>query len=145
MNNHSINTKLTWALILFACCMFGFCYALVPLYNTFCKYTGLQGKLPSGRTRVPTTLPLDKTRTITIEFITQVNQDIPWQFYSLTKSIPLHPGELKKYSSLPRIGLTMPLLVRQFLVFPQALLHNIFIKHNAFVLTDNIYKLTHKL
>ena len=39
---------------------------------------------------------IDKTRMITVEFITQVNKEIPWKFYSLTKSIQLHPGELKK-------------------------------------------------
>lgn len=88
--------KIIITLVIFAFGMFGFCYALVPLYNTFCQYTGLQGKLSTGRTRLTHELTIDKKRSITVEFTTQVNQNIPWKFYSLRKSITLHPGELKK-------------------------------------------------
>jgi len=75
--------------------MFGFSFALVPLYNTFCTVTGLNGKT-GGRMRAETQSFVDMSRTITIEFVSQVSNDMPWDFYPLVKKITLHPGEMRR-------------------------------------------------
>lgn len=72
--------------------MFGFCFALVPLYNTFCRVTGLNGKT-GGRVRMVSNQQVDKTRTITVEFISHINGALPWDFYPLQKKVVVHPGE----------------------------------------------------
>lgn len=79
--------------------MFGFSFALVPLYNTLCEITGLNGKVnTSGRVRTtPVVQPtVDTSRTITLEFVTHTNEEMPWEFHTETKSIEIHPGEMRK-------------------------------------------------
>ncbi len=77
--------------------MFGFCFALVPLYNVFCKLTGVNGKTslqPASYTE--NKIEIDKSRLITVEFVTTRNEALPWKFYPLQKKIEMHPGEQKK-------------------------------------------------
>ena len=46
--------------------MFGFCYALVPLYSVFCKVTGLNGKTDGQVASVR--MKIDRSRTVTVEY-----------------------------------------------------------------------------
>ena len=43
-SQHHANRRTASRLLLVTCLMFGFGYALVPLYNVFCDITGLNGK-----------------------------------------------------------------------------------------------------
>lgn len=70
--------------------MFGFGYATVPLYNVMCKKLGINGR--SGDALVNDSV-IDKTRTITVQFLAQNNANLPWKFYPLKKKIEIHPGE----------------------------------------------------
>jgi cytochrome c oxidase assembly protein subunit 11 len=76
--------------------MFGFSFALVPLYNTFCTITGLNGKTGSRMRATSAQTNIDKTRTITIEFVTHVSADMPWDFEPVVKKMTLHPGEMRR-------------------------------------------------
>jgi cytochrome c oxidase assembly protein subunit 11 len=89
------NHKLIAWLVLACLVMFGFGFAMVPLYDTFCKVTGLNGKT-DGRYKLTQALEVDSSRTITIQFITHLNQSLNWDFYTQTKSVTLHPGEIKQ-------------------------------------------------
>lgn len=71
--------------------MFGFCYALVPLYNVFCEVTGLNGKTDDKPQ--PLITKVDKNRTITIELLSSTNEHTPAEFKSGHKKFSLHPGE----------------------------------------------------
>ncbi len=95
------NKKLLIILGFLVCGMFAFCFALVPLYNTFCKAFGINGKT-SGRYEYSGALEADPTRTITIEFITSVNNNIPWKFKPSVGSIKLHPGESKQVNFIAK-------------------------------------------
>lgn len=70
--------------------MFGFCFALVPLYTLLCTKTGLNGKT-SGPT-VAANL-IDKSRVVTVQFLATNNANLDWKFYPKTVSIKVHPGE----------------------------------------------------
>jgi cytochrome c oxidase assembly protein subunit 11 len=78
--------------------MFGFGYALVPLYIAICEMTGinvlaLSDKLIPGASSVQTAnTQVDKTRTITVEF--DANARGPWDFKPALRSLQVHPGEL---------------------------------------------------
>ncbi len=78
--------------------MFGFGYALVPLYIAICEMTGinvlaLSDKLIPGASSVQTAnTQVDKTRTITVEF--DANARGPWDFKPALRSVQVHPGEL---------------------------------------------------
>ncbi|MDA9285844.1 cytochrome c oxidase assembly protein [Pseudomonadales bacterium] len=80
-------------LVLVAFGMFGFGFALVPLYTVFCEITGLNGKTGEQYTQ-STVETIDKDRLITIQFLTNNNVDMPWAFRPQVRSMKVHPGEL---------------------------------------------------
>src|SRR3990172_9244167 len=75
--------------------MFGFGYAMVPFYNLMCDVLGINGKTSMLVAEQSDNL-IDKTRAITIEFTTINNNDIPWTFKPMDKSVKVHPGESKR-------------------------------------------------
>jgi cytochrome c oxidase assembly protein subunit 11 len=88
-------------LVVVALGMFGFGYALVPLYLAICEATGInilalgEKELPgSGNARLasPKNSQVDTSRTITVEF--DANARGPWQFKPMQNSIQVHPGEM---------------------------------------------------
>ena len=90
--------KLVFILVLAAMGMFGFCYALVPLYDKFCEATGLLGKTAKARAQYDADATIDTTRTVTIDFIASVANGMPWTFEPTIKRVVLHPGQLQKVS-----------------------------------------------
>jgi cytochrome c oxidase assembly protein subunit 11 len=88
----SRHTSLIMKLVAGAACMFVFTYAMVPLYDTFCRVTGINGKT-GGRVRMADT-SVDYSRTIRVDFVTQNNQDMPWAFYGRQTYVDVHPGEI---------------------------------------------------
>ena len=75
--------------------MFGFGYALVPLYKHICEALGINvlslGENGGKRER-PANTQIDSSRSITIEF--DANAHGPWDFKPAVNSVQVHPGEL---------------------------------------------------
>lgn len=84
-----------WIITLCLLGMYGFSYALIPLYSTFCKVTGLNGKI-DGRTRLAPDQTVDQSRTVTVQFTTILNGGMPWVFYPNIPKIQIHPGEKRQ-------------------------------------------------
>ena len=94
-DNRALLTKLAVVAVL----MFGFGYALVPLYKSICEALGINvlslserqvsgiGKPADGRNT-----QVDRSRTITIEF--DANARGPFDFKPAQRSLEVHPGEL---------------------------------------------------
>jgi len=72
--------------------MFGFGYALVPLYDVFCDLTGINGKTDTVASS-EVKYKVDKNREVTVEFITSLNESAPMLFKSEAKKMRVHPGE----------------------------------------------------
>lgn len=90
MQSHRV---LASKLLIVAALMFGFGYALVPLYEVFCEVTGLNGKTSN----TPATVlaeGIDTSREITIEFLARPNKDMPWIFKPEIRRMTVHPGEV---------------------------------------------------
>jgi len=88
------NAKVVKKLLLIVFGMFGFGFALVPLYDVFCDITGLNGK--TNEVAVEYTADgIDTSRTIKVQFITRTAKGIPWQFEPVINEIEVHPGEVK--------------------------------------------------
>lgn len=81
-------------LAVFALAMFGFGYALVPLYDVFCEVVGINGKTGQLSAEEAATSHVDMSRTITVEFDTNINAEIPWEFEALSLKTQVHPGEV---------------------------------------------------
>jgi len=85
------NRKLFTRLALVAVAMFGFGYALVPLYYRVCEALGLNalGEVAAQ----PRNTQVDATRKVTIEFDANAH-GLAFRFHPLVNHIDVHPGEL---------------------------------------------------
>ncbi|MGI9275867.1 MAG: cytochrome c oxidase assembly protein [Endozoicomonas sp.] len=80
--------------------MFGFGFAMVPIYNVFCKVTGLNGKTdPSPYTGEAKP---DLDRTVTVQFVATKNAGMPWDFAPSVPSVEVHPGQVGELSFFVR-------------------------------------------
>tara|TARA_R110000868_G_scaffold69261_1_gene204187 strand:- start:62592 stop:63152 length:561 start_codon:yes stop_codon:yes gene_type:complete len=96
MKNQNKSKKTIIITIIAVFLMFGFGFALVPIYDVFCDLTGLNGKTSNEiSTEVSS---VDKSRTITVEFVSTLNDGMPWIFKPNVFKVKLHPGEMKRVS-----------------------------------------------
>lgn len=78
--------------------MFGFGYAMIPLYKHICEALGinvlsLSERVGSGTTTGrQTNTQIDLGRTVTVEF--DANARGPWEFKPAVRSLDVHPGEM---------------------------------------------------
>jgi cytochrome c oxidase assembly protein subunit 11 len=93
------NQQLVAKLALIVALMFGFGYALVPLYRAICNALGInvlsvseQTTSAIGKKTVAPNTQIDRTRTVTVEF--DANARGPWEFRPAQRSLQVHPGEL---------------------------------------------------
>ena len=93
------NRRMLRKLVVVAGLMFGFGYALVPMYRAICDALGVNvlslSELrtgPNAGVARPVNGQVDTTRTITVEFDT--NARGPWDFKPSLRSLKVHPGEL---------------------------------------------------
>ena len=95
------NLRMVGKLVVVTALMFGFGYALVPLYRSICTALGInvlslaeldvQGGSRASAKGVANT-QVDMSRPITIEF--DANARGPWEFKPEKRSVVVHPGEL---------------------------------------------------
>ena len=94
----SNNSKKNHTLLLSALAigMFGFAFALVPLYNVFCEITGLNGKTSTQAVLLEeiemAAVPID--RTVKIGFLAHSARGMPWEFRPVDSELVVRPGEL---------------------------------------------------
>jgi len=83
-------------LLVVALLMFGFGYALVPIYKAVCDALGINvlslSELQTGAGPAPVNGQVDLGRTITVEF--DANARGPWDFKPAQASIDVHPGQV---------------------------------------------------
>lgn len=109
--NHRANNRLALKLGVFVLAMFGFGYALVPLYDVFCAITGLNGK--TNTTAISeNSYQIDKNRQVTLQFVTSVNESAPLLFHAKTKQIKVHPGQYHTVNFYAQNQSTKPMLAR---------------------------------
>lgn len=84
--------KLVRKLVLLAVGMFGFGFAMWPLYNVFCDLTGLGGRGVKVAESAGSVQPSD--RQIKIRFDATVNSGLPWVFEAKDKSAMVTLGTM---------------------------------------------------
>lgn len=91
------NLQMVGKLVVITGVMFGFGYAMVPMYKHICEALGInvlslseQQVSRAGQGKVNT--QVDRSRTITIEF--DANARGPWGFKPEVRSVKVHPGEI---------------------------------------------------
>ncbi len=76
--------------------MFGFSFALSPLYRLVCKKTGLNGGINVAEIQTSDTGSLVHTEPVLVQFIAVNNASLPWEFYSRTNEIAVLPEQITK-------------------------------------------------
>jgi cytochrome c oxidase assembly protein subunit 11 len=96
--------RTTWLLSLLVLGMFGFGFAMVPLYNLLCQVTGVQSVAlrTAGAPDQTVATALDSSRSVTVKFDATVNPNLPWKFTAQTRSMQVHPGGLYEVKFLAR-------------------------------------------
>lgn len=88
------NATMLRKLVVVALLMFGFGWALIPIYRKICEVTGiniLTGRDPAAEARAANT-QVDTSRRIVVEF--DANRQGPWRFRPEIGHLEVHPGEL---------------------------------------------------
>ena len=95
------NRRMLGKLLVVVALMFGFGYALVPMYRAICAALGInvlslsEQRIASGNwlgiSQAPNT-QVDLTRSVTVEF--DANARGPWDFKPAQNAVQVHPGEL---------------------------------------------------
>lgn len=92
------NRTMLGKLAVVAVLMFGFGWALIPLYRAICEITGiniLTGKDPRATERANELVKntqIDRSRKVVVEF--DANRQGPWRFTPKVNHMEVHPGEL---------------------------------------------------
>ncbi len=102
MNLRGANLQMLGKLAVISVGMFGFGYALIPIYKHICELTGVnilalsEKDIPGQSARATASsvanTQVDKSRLITVEF--DANARGPWQFKPEKRAVQVHPGEL---------------------------------------------------
>jgi cytochrome c oxidase assembly protein subunit 11 len=107
MNKTAENRAVLVKLLVVTIGMFGFGYALVPIYKKICEITGIyeieKASSPLANTQV------DDSRLVTMEFDANIRSDLPWQFRPLQAAIKVHPGQLVQVVYEVRNASTQPI------------------------------------
>jgi len=96
----SANRRMLGKLLVMVGVMFGFGYALVPMYSAICEALGInvltlseqRATSWSGKSAKPGNTQVDTSRTITVEF--DANARGPWDFKPAQRSVQVHPGQV---------------------------------------------------
>jgi cytochrome c oxidase assembly protein subunit 11 len=95
-NTTRTNKTIALRLVFLAAGMFGFAFALVPLYDVICDITGLNGRTTSQvalqEEITPSATPED--RQVRIEFLAKSARGMPWDFRPLESEMSVRVGEM---------------------------------------------------
>ena len=99
MSNKRNHQRLLIVLTAVVLGMFGFGFALVPIYNSLCKTLGINGKTnPEAIAYDVTTAKVAKDREVLVEFVATNNSGVPWAFFPKVHKLKVHPGEIVQLS-----------------------------------------------
>lgn len=119
------NKKLIIRLLLATTLMFGFSFALVPLYEVFCDLTGLNGKMSltpavdnslvnSSETLLATkdTTPTKEGSPVHVQFIAVNNHSVSWDFKPNLINTVMYRGDIINTSYYARNTTARPMTVQ---------------------------------
>lgn len=114
MDRKRANRKLVGALLIMTVCSFAFGWALVPLYDVFCRAVGVgNAEAKDGPSVVKENV--DPNREITVEFVASPASVGSYEFRPKVGSMKVHPGKLyeteffaKNLTSVPSIAQAVP-------------------------------------
>ena len=92
------NRRLAIRLLVVTVAMFGFGYALVPLYDIVCDITGIGGRTGVVSEATAATGGVDSTRVVKVQFVATVSSTLRWKFEGPGRPLEVHPGKVYEAS-----------------------------------------------
>ena len=92
------NRRLAIRLFVVTVAMFGFGYALVPLYDIVCDITGIGGRTGVVSEATAATGGVDSTRVVKVQFVATVSSTLRWKFDGPGQPLEVHPGKVYEAS-----------------------------------------------
>jgi len=99
------NSRTVRKSLLVVVAMFGFGFALAPMYEAFCNAFGINGRFleiekgsydaEAKAKQFAGLSQVDKSRTVKVQFTASRNQNLNWEFRALENVVDVHPGEVK--------------------------------------------------
>jgi cytochrome c oxidase assembly protein subunit 11 len=77
--------------------MFGFGFAMVPLYGLLCRVTGIESveqRTAVGQHSQTSSSSTVQDRWVTVKLDTSVHPDLPWTLEPMQRKLRVHPGEI---------------------------------------------------
>ncbi len=90
--SRQLHGRVVSRLALFTVAMFGFGFALVPLYDVICDVTGLNGRT-ADEPADQETYVIDESRAVTVEFVALENGYADWEFRPAVTRMTVVPGK----------------------------------------------------
>jgi len=100
---HARKMRSLFTLSAVAVLMFGFAFALVPLYDTFCRVLGINGRIEqveSGGSDSRASARADGE--VRIEMLISGADRLVWSFYPLERTLSVRPGEMTEVQFFAR-------------------------------------------
>lgn len=98
--NQKIHRRILVQAVAVCILMFGFGFAIVPLYRVLCDITGINGRM--ALVTAAETASVDPTRMVTVQFVANRNANLPWEFRPDVATLQVHPGETNTVTYLAR-------------------------------------------
>ena len=135
------NLKLARTLLVVAVTMFGFGYALVPIYDVLCEWKWIERDRPDDIKKVPeVAYTVDVNREITVEFLTVLNESTPMIFRAETKQLKVHPGQYYTVNFYAENKTNKAMKARAIASFSPALISQYFEKIECFCFSEQTFK-----
>lgn len=89
MSESLATRRLVTRLLLVVLAMFGFGFALVPIYDAMCQAFGINGKTAGAYDGAQT---VDEQRQVRVQFLATNAADMVWEFKPMGDELAVHPG-----------------------------------------------------
>ncbi|MFI3187578.1 MAG: cytochrome c oxidase assembly protein [Methylococcaceae bacterium] len=135
------NIRLAQKLLLVAVAMFGFGYALVPLYDVLCEWKWIERDRPDAIKKVPeVAYKVDMKREVNVEFMTILNESTPMIFRAEKKQLKVHPGEYHTVNFYAENKTDKVMVARAIPSFSPAVTSSYFEKIECFCFSEQTFK-----
>jgi cytochrome c oxidase assembly protein subunit 11 len=94
MSETPSNRRLIQRLLLVVVAMFGFGFALVPIYEVMCQALGINGKTSGEAYEGVQTV--NEARTVRVQFLATNSAEMVWEFRPKADELLVHPGAVNE-------------------------------------------------
>ena len=108
----STTGKTVGKLVAIAVLMFGFGFAMEPLYDKFCEITGLGGRTGDQVAELSGDQMLDPNREVKVHFDSNINSELPWDFEPSETFMTVQPGRMYETYYVARNRSNVPVVAQ---------------------------------